>query len=101
MANPVVKKSDLDLALARAKSNPGDYTALTNKPSINNVTLVGNKTAADLGLVQAVNGKGLSTNDYTTAEKNKLAGIETGAEVNAIDGITFNGNPVPVTNKIC
>ncbi len=27
-------------------------------------------------------GKGLSTNDYTTAEKNKLAGIETGAQKN-------------------
>lgn len=27
-------------------------------------------------------GKGLSTNDYTTTEKNKLAGIASGAEVN-------------------
>jgi hypothetical protein len=27
-------------------------------------------------------GKGLSTNDYTTAEKDKLAGIESGAQVN-------------------
>ena len=27
-------------------------------------------------------GKGLSTNDFTTAEKNKLAGVEAGAEVN-------------------
>ncbi|MCM1234798.1 MAG: hypothetical protein NC489_32245, partial [Ruminococcus flavefaciens] len=32
--------------------------------------------------VDKVSGKGLSTNDYTTAEKNKLAGIATGAEVN-------------------
>ena len=31
------------------------------------------------GKVDKVNGKGLSTNDYTTAEKNKLTGIETGA----------------------
>lgn len=29
--------------------------------------------------VDKVTGKGLSTNDYTTAEKNKLTGIETGA----------------------
>lgn len=28
-----------------------DYSALTNKPSINDVTLVGNKTASDLGLM--------------------------------------------------
>lgn len=32
--------------------------------------------------VDKVSGKGLSTNDYTTAEKNKLAGIAAGAEVN-------------------
>ena len=32
--------------------------------------------------VDKVAGKGLSTNDYTTAEKTKLAGIESGAQVN-------------------
>lgn len=32
--------------------------------------------------VDKVSGKGLSTNDYTTTEKNKLAGITSGAEVN-------------------
>ena len=32
--------------------------------------------------VDKVDGKGLSTNDYTTTEKDKLAGIATGAEVN-------------------
>lgn len=32
--------------------------------------------------VDKVSGKQLSTNDYTTAEKNKLAGIAAGAEVN-------------------
>lgn len=38
-------------------------------------TLVGNK-------VDKVSGKGLSTNDYTAEEKNKLSGIATGAQVN-------------------
>ena len=32
--------------------------------------------------VTAVSGKGLSTNDYTTTEKNKLSGIASGAQVN-------------------
>lgn len=32
-------------------------------------------------------GKGLSTNDYTTSEKTKLAGIATGAQVNTITGV--------------
>lgn len=34
------------------------------------------------GYVAKVAGKGLSTEDYTTAEKTKLSGIEAGAEVN-------------------
>lgn len=34
------------------------------------------------GKVDKADGKGLSTNDYTTAEKNKLAGIAAGAQVN-------------------
>jgi hypothetical protein len=39
------------------------------------------KTGLD-GKVDKVSGKGLSTNDFTTALKNKLDGIATGAEVN-------------------
>lgn len=56
-----------------------DYNSVENKPQINGVTLSGNKTGSDLGLVNAESGKGLSTNDYTTAEKTKLTGITTGA----------------------
>lgn len=41
--------------------------------------------------VAKVDGKGLSTNDYTTDEKNKLAGIESGAQVNVITGIKMEG----------
>ena len=37
-------------------------------------------------------GKGLSTNDYTTTEKNKLAGIASGAEKNTIKSIKLNGS---------
>lgn len=40
-------------------------------------------TPAMIGAVATVSGKGLSTNDYTTAEKNKLAGVETGAQKNS------------------
>ena len=44
-------------------------------------------------------GKGLSTNDYTTAEKNKLSGIDTGAEVNVIESVKVNGTALTVTSK--
>lgn len=42
--------------------------------------------------VDKVSGKDLSTNDYTTTEKNKLNGIEAGAEVNIIETIRINGS---------
>lgn len=45
-------------------------------------------------------GKGLSTNDYTTDEKNKLNGIAEGAQVNIIEGIKVNGTAQIITNKI-
>ena len=44
-------------------------------------------TAALSGKVDKVSGKGLSTNDYTTAEKDKLAGIESGAQVNTVTSV--------------
>ena len=44
-------------------------------------------------------GKQLSTNDYTTAEKTKLTGIATGAEVNKIDAVKVNGTALGITDK--
>lgn len=38
--------------------------------------------ALDEGKVDKVSGKALSDNNYTTAEKTKLAGIQAGAQVN-------------------
>ena len=40
--------------------------------------------------VDKVKGKGLSTNDFTTELKNKLNGIEAGAQVNTVTGIKGN-----------
>lgn len=46
-------------------------------------------------------GKGLSANDYTTEEKEKLSGVASGAEVNKINSIKVNGTTVsPDSNKI-
>lgn len=49
--------------------------------------------------VEAQTGKGLSTNDYTTSEKNKLAGIASGAQVNKIEKILVNGVEQSITDK--
>lgn len=44
-------------------------------------------------------GKGLSTNDYTTAEKQKLANIEAEAQVNVIEQIEVNGVAAVIAGK--
>lgn len=44
--------------------------------------------------VDKVTGKGLSTNDYTTDEKNKLNGIEAGAQVNHRVGVDGNSREI-------
>lgn len=41
-------------------------------------------------------GKGLSTNDYTTAEKQKLGGIADGAQVNVVEKVKVNGADLEV-----
>ena len=54
---------------AKIKADNGSYT----------MELLDDTTVDLSGKVDKVAGKGLSTNDYTTAEKNKLAGIAEGA----------------------
>ena len=56
-------------------------------------TYYGNK------FVFKVDGKTLSTNDYTDDEKSKLNGISNGAQVNAIETITIDGKTQSITNK--
>lgn len=51
------------------------------------------------GKVDKETGKGLSTNDYTTTEKNKLAGIDESADANVIETIKVNSVDQAVTNK--
>lgn len=67
-----------------------DYTELENKPEINGVTLAGNKSAADLGLVGAETGKGLSSNDYTNADKAIVDGV-TAALADKVDKVAGKG----------
>ena len=85
----------------------GNYGDLKSKPSINGHELASGEnsletlgiqaagdyaTKAELGnKVNKEEGKGLSTEDYTTAEKTKLGGIQTGAQVNVIESVKVNG----------
>lgn len=48
--------------------------------------------------VDKVTGKQLSTEDYTTAEKEKLAGIAAGAQVNVLEGVQVNSVDVALVS---
>lgn len=50
--------------------------------------------------VDKVTGKGLSTNDYTTVEKNKLAGIAEGANKTVVDSTFSTESTNPVENRV-
>ena len=116
----------LDTAL-EAKADASDLTATQNQlNSLNDeisalsTTVAGKASTSDVTslattvggkadtiyvnteLAKKVNketGKGLSTNDYTTAEKNKLAGIAEGANKTTVDSALSSTSTNPVQNK--
>lgn len=49
--------------------------------------------------VDKEDGKQLSSNDYTTTEKNKLAGISSGAQANVIETVQLNGSSITPADK--
>lgn len=65
--------------ILKAINETGDITEIYPKTKIENVDGLVNDLE---GKVDKVSGKQLSTEDYTTAEKNKLAGIAAGATAN-------------------
>ena len=76
----------------------------TNAESlINKIAGVESKnTEQDTNIANKVDkeaGKGLSSNDYTNAEKEKLTNIEENAEVNIIESIKKNGVALEVEDK--
>lgn len=74
-----------------AKDSSGTLRELQPETTISNVS--GLQTALD-GKVDTVSGKGLSTNDYTTTEKNKLAGIANNAN-NYVHPTTSGNKHIP------
>ena len=78
-------------------SGTDDYEELENKPQINNVELVGNKTSADLGLQPA--------GEYLTEESDPVFSASASAEITSQDIINWNaksdfsGNYNDLSNK--
>ena len=51
------------------------------------------------GKVSTEAGKGLSSNDYTDAEKEKLGAIEAGSQANILEAISIGGADAPISEK--
>lgn len=71
--------ADIDISITQTAlglgANLSEYAKKTDLTAYARKTDLNSK-------VDKVDGKGLSANDYTNAEKNKLSGIQSGAEVN-------------------
>ena len=87
---------------------PEGSAASTTTPKMNGTASVGTEMAfargdhvhpSDTTKVDKVDGKGLSTNDFTDTYKTKLDGIETGANKTVVDSALSSTSTNPVQNK--
>ena len=90
-----VTDTDSD-AFIKNKPTLGDLAALDEVAEANLASALATKIN---GKVDAVSGKQLSTEDYTTAEKTKLSGIETGAQVNVQSDWNATDGDAKILNK--
>lgn len=103
MAEDRMLSDEILLGIINSKSGGGggggtsNYNDLSNKPQIGGVTLSGNKTASDLGLVAAETDKGLSSNDYTDADKAIVGGVT--AALAGKQNVLTAGNNIKIDNN--
>lgn len=92
-----VQANKTAIATLNGKDTDAGSVAKTVKDAIDaaQATLQGNIDKK----VDKVEGKGLSTNDYTTDEKTKLEGIAPDAQVNVIEIVKVNGVALIPTDK--
>lgn len=101
-ATRVLVDSNLSASSTNAVQNAPVATAINNLNTLVGTTAVATQISnAVANKVDKVTGKGLSTNDYTTAEKDKLSKIAAGAEVNqnAFSNIVIGNTTVAADSK--
>ena len=99
---PTDKLQILTPIVTSVNGQTGDVTVATKTSDLTNDSgfITASEVPSDDTKVDKVSGKGLSTNDYTTDEKNKLAGIETGANKTVVDSSISSTSTNPVQNKV-
>lgn len=96
-------KTVIDSALSSTSTNPVQNKLINAvlieiDSAIDEITE--NVSNLDTNKVDKISGKGLSTEDYTTAEKEKLAGIEEGANKTVVDSAWSATSENPLQNKV-
>lgn len=96
-----LKVSGVSTAINTAKSQVIGQSTDANDGTAETIHGVYNYVNEELsGKVDKETGKGLSTNDYTNAEKSKLAGISEGAQENLVNDVQVNSVSIIDSNKI-
>lgn len=87
---------------AKAATKPSyDYSEIANTPDLSNYVDTTAFNNAMSSKVDKVAGKGLSTNDYTTAEKTKLESLENYDDTEVKNDITANAEAITeVSNRV-
>ena len=100
---------DNDMGFITTADIPEGSAASTTTPKMAGTAAIGVELAfargdhvhpSDINKVDKVDGKGLSANDYTNAEKEKLFAIAEGAQVNVIESVKVNGIVQDVSSKV-
>lgn len=92
-------QTEADLADAVSKAHEHSNASVLDGISAEDVEAWDGAVTALDDKVDKEEGKGLSTNDYTTAEKEKLASIAASADTNVIETVKVNGTALTVTDK--
>lgn len=95
--SPYLKKEEASTTYLSKTDAESTYTKQTDAEAVyakktDVEATYAKKTDVEADYVKKEDGKGLSTNDYTTDEKSKLEGVEAGAEVNVIESVSVNGS---------
>lgn len=97
----LLRSSMPDISGLATKTAVGDSIALVRNsmPDISGLATTSSVTTLLATKVDKEEGKGLSTNDFTTEEKTKLAGIAAGAEVNVNADWNAESGAAQILNK--
>lgn len=105
--NGVRTPADVDRKYNRIPTKMSEVEEIVNDFEVDNfLSISSTHPVQNAVITKALNNKvaketdkGLSTNDFTTEEKNKLEDIEAGAEVNVLESVSINGEKLTATNK--